>query len=181
MRLSALALGSVLLALGAVGCSDDDAEAPPVTGTEEAFCAELRTAVTNHVTIFDPLAPTSAEDTRDATDRLATAAPTDIAEPMRLLADTFAAVTEVLDEHEPTDPDLAAALEDLDIDEAAIADAQAAVSAYALDACGIDLDAINDASVTTTTSLSTPTTLPPATTTATPVPPVETVAPPTTG
>ena len=181
VRLSPLALPIGLLALGVVGCSDD-AEAPPVTGTEEVFCAELRTAVTDDLTIFDPLAPTSPEETRDATERLADAAPGAIAEDMRLLADTFAAVTEVLDEHEPTDPELAEALADLDIDEVAVADAQEAVSTYALDTCGVDLEAINEASVsTTTTSLVPPTTLPPSTTTATTVPPVDTTAPPTTG
>jgi hypothetical protein len=179
MRFSPLALAVGLVASGAAGCSDD-AEAPPVTGTEEAFCTELRTAVTEHVTIFDPLAPTSADDTRAATARLADAAPAEVAEDMGLLADTFADVADVLDEHDPGDPDAAAALEDLDIDEVAIADAQEAVSAYSLDACGVDLAAINSASVTAT-SQPAATTLPPPTSTVTTVPPVQTTAPPTTG
>jgi hypothetical protein len=177
MRLCPLALAVGLVASGAVGCSDD-AEAPPATGSEEAFCTELRTAVTNHVTIFDPLTPTSAEDTRQATADLADAAPAEVAEDMGLLADTFAAVADVLDEHDAGDPEAVTALEALDIDEVAITDAQEAVSAYALDACGVDLAAINAASVTTVPGSTTP---PPPTTTATTVPPVATTAPPTTG
>jgi hypothetical protein len=173
MRLAPLVLAAGLV-VGGAACSDDEPEAPPATGTEDAFCGELRTAIIEHSTIFDPLAPTSPADTEAATAALADAAPAEVAEPMRLLADTFAAVADVLDRFDPSEPEAAQAIEDLDLDQVAIGDAQAAVLAYARDTCGIDLEAINAASVTTTTVAATvPTTVPgtvPATT-----------SPPTTG
>jgi len=177
MRRAPLALALGLAVIGVVGCSDD-AEAPPSTGSEEAFCEELRATITDHVTIFDPLQPTSAEDTEAATARLADLAPAEVSESMRLLADTFAEVAAVLDEHEPTDPAAATALEELDIDQAAITEAQEAVTSYALTSCGIDLEAMNAASVTTTSSV--PTTTSPPASTATTVPPVDTTVPPVT-
>jgi len=179
MRRAPLALVLGLAVIGVTACSDD-AEAPPVTGSEAAFCEELRAAVTDHVTIFDPLQPTTADDTEAATARLADAAPAEVSDPMRLLADTFAEVAAVLDRYGATDPEAATALEELDIDQAAITEAQEAVSAYAVDACGIDLEAMNAASVTTSTSVP-GTTVPPATTAPTTVPPVDTTVPPVTG
>ena len=173
-----LALGLVLT--GAAACSDDggdEADAPPVTGTDATFCDQLRTAITEDTTIFDPLQPTTPEATSAATEALADAAPEAVAEPMRLLAPTFADVADVLEQYDPADPEAAQAIEDLDIDQVALADAQQQVSEYATETCGINLEAINAASVTTTTTAAT---LPPATT----VPPTTvpaTTAPPTTG
>jgi hypothetical protein len=181
MRLAPLALAVGVLVPGAVACSDDAEDPPPATGTEDAFCRELRTTVVEHDTIFDPLQPTTAEETQAATARLADAAPAEVAEPMRLLADTFADVAGVLEEHDPSDPETPEALAELGIDEDAIADAQEAVSTYALEVCGIDLDAINAASVTTTPAAPTATTVPSTTLPATTVPPVDTTAPPVTG
>jgi hypothetical protein len=172
VRVAPLLLAAGLLAGGTSGCSDDaEPEPPPVTGTEEAFCVELRTAITEDSTIFDPLQPASPEDTEAATAALADAAPAEVAEPMRLLADTFAAVAGVLEAHDPADPEAAQAIEDLDLDQEAIGSAQATVLTYARDTCSIDVEAINAASVTTTTGVVT--TLPPATTApATTAPPV---------
>jgi hypothetical protein len=178
MRLGRLAL-VVALVVGAAACSDDDSadDAPPVTGTEDDFCAALRTAISEHTTIFDPLQPASPGETADATAALAAAAPVEIVDAMRLLADSFAQVAEVLAAHDPSDPEATQAIEDLELDEAAITDAQGEVSAYARDTCGIDIEAINAASVTTTTGVPTSTTLPGTT-----LPPVvETTTPPTTG
>jgi hypothetical protein len=177
MRLGPLAL-VVALVVGGAACSDDDAaDPPPATGTDDEFCTALRAAITEHTTIFDPLQPASPGETEDATAELAAAAPAEIADAMRLLADAFAQVAGVLEEHDPSDPEAAQAIEDLDLDEVAIADAQDEVSTYASDTCGIDIEAINAASVTTTsTSIPTGTTLP-----ATTVAPVETTAPTTTG
>ena len=125
------------------GCSDDsDGSA---TGSRREFCAELRAVVEAHLTIFDPLQPASREDTGQAMDRLAAAAPEAIATEMTLLADTFEAVVEVLDEVNPSDPEAADRLAALDIDEDEIAAAQATVNAFALDKCRIDLAAINAA------------------------------------
>ena len=177
MRLGRLVLVVALVA-GAGACSDDDsADPPPATGTDEDFCTALRTAITEDTTIFDPLQPTSPGETEDATDRLAAAAPPEIADAMRLLADSFAQVAEVLAEHDPSDPEAAQAIADLELDEVAITEAQGEVSTYARDTCGIDIEAINAASVTTTTGVPTSTTLPGTT-----LPPVvETTAPPTSG
>jgi hypothetical protein len=175
MRLGRLAL-VVALVVGAGACSDDDgADAPPATGSQEDFCAALRTAITEHTTIFDPIAPASPGETSEATAQLAAAAPAEIADDMRLLADSFAEVAEVLERYEPSDPEASQAIEDLDLDEPAIADAQDQVSGYATDTCGIDIEAINAASVTTTSGVPT-TTVPPATTAlpTTTVPPVAT-------
>jgi hypothetical protein len=167
-----LLLALTLVVGAGAGCSDDsDGSA---TGSRREFCAELRAVVEAHLTIFDPLEPASREDTAQATDRLAAAAPEPIAAEMTLLADTFAAVVEVLDEVNPSDPEAADRLAALDIDEEEIAAAQATVNAYALDKCRIDLAAINAASVPTT-STTTSTTVPPPTTAAT-----ETTVAPTT-
>ncbi len=57
-----------------------------------------------HLTIFDPLQPAGPDDTEAATARLADAAPAEVAEEMRLLADTFAEVTAVLDAGGPVRP-----------------------------------------------------------------------------
>jgi hypothetical protein len=162
---------ALTLVVGAVaGCSDDGGSSGG--GSRNAFCADLRAAVEAHLTIFDPLQPVSREDTRQATDRLAEAAPEAVATEMALLADTFAAVVEVLDEVNPSDPEAAERLAELDIDEDEIAAAQAKVSAYALDKCRIDLAAMNAASVSTTvpappTTAATETTSAPSTVTPT--------------
>ena len=165
-----LILALTLVISAGVGCSDDGGASAP--GSRDAFCAELRAAVEAHLTIFDPLQPVSREDTKQAMDRLADAAPEAVATEMALLADTFAAVVEVLDEVNPSDPEAADRLAELDIDEDEIAAAQAKVSAYALDKCRIDLAAMNAASVSTTlpappTTAATQTTVAPTT-----VPPV---------
>ena len=155
------------VALTAAACSDDEPEAPPVTGSEEAFCAELRTVVTEDSTVFDPLAPATPADTEAATAALADAAPDAVAEPMRLLADSFAAVADVLERFDASDPQAATAIEALDLDGAEIAAAQAEVLGYARDTCGIDIEAINAASVPSTTVAVTP---PPSTVPSTSVP-----------
>jgi hypothetical protein len=142
-----LLLALTLVVGAGAGCADDSRSS--ARGSRDEFCAELRAAVEAHLTIFDPLQPVSREDTRRATDRLADAAPEAVATEMALLADTFAAVVEVLDEVNPSDPEAADRLADLDIDEDEIAAAQATVNAYALDKCRIDLAAMNAASVTT--------------------------------
>jgi hypothetical protein len=179
MRLARAAVALAVLLAGAAACTDDDGgdAGPPATGTDTEFCTALRTAITEDTTIFDPLQPTTAADTEHATAQLAEAAPAEIADAMRLLADSFAQVAEVLAAHDPSDPEATQAIEDLELDEAAITDAQGEVSAYARDTCGIDIEAINAASVTTTTGVPTSTTLPGTT-----LPPVvETTTPPTTG
>lgn len=168
MRLPRSILVLVAVVAGITGCSDDTDPPTEVTGTREAFCTELRVVVEGDLTIFDPLQPAGPEDTEAATERLADAAPAEVATEMRLLADTFAAVTTVLDEVDPSDPEAAEQITALDIDEEEIATAQAAVAGYALDACRIDLAAINAASVTTVP----PTTVPPTTVPGTTVPPV---------
>ena len=176
MRLGRLVLVAALV-VGAGACSDDDAaDDAETTGSEADFCAALRTAITEDSTIFDPLQPTSPAETATATGELADAAPAEIADAMRLLADSFAEVAGVLEEHDASDPETAQAIEDLELDQGAITDAQAEVSAYARDTCGIDIEAINAASVTTTTGVVT--TVPPATTAlpTTTVPPVSTTA-----
>ncbi|HEY5697811.1 MAG TPA: hypothetical protein VIT01_09915 [Acidimicrobiales bacterium] len=166
-----LLLALTLVVGAGAGCSDDsDGSA---TGSRREFCAELRAVVEAHLTIFDPLQPASREDTGQAMDRLAAAAPEAIATEMTRLADTFEAVVEVLDEVNPSDPDAADRLAALDIDEDEITAAQATVNAFALDKCRIDLAAINAESVPTTPT-TTPTTLPPATA------PAETTVAPTT-
>jgi hypothetical protein len=165
---------------GSTGCASADSPSssrswwgrPPARTT-----TALRTAISEHTTIFDPLQPASPGETADATAALAAAAPVEIVDAMRLLADSFAQVAEVLAAHDPSDPEATQAIEDLELDEAAITDAQGEVSAYARDTCGIDIEAINAASVTTTTGVPTSTTLPGTT-----LPPVvETTTPPTTG
>jgi hypothetical protein len=83
----------------------------------------------------------------------------------------------VLEQYDTAGPEAAQAIEDLDLDQAALADAQQQVSDYATETCGINLEAINAASVTTTTTAAT---LPPATTVAPTTVPA-TTAPPTTG
>jgi hypothetical protein len=179
MRPAPLLLAVGLVLAGAAACSDDgggEADAPPVTGTDATFCEQLRTAITDDTTIFDPLQPTTPEATSEATDALADAAPEAVAAPMRLLATTFADVAAVLEQYDPADPEAAQAIEDLHIDQAALADAQQRVSDYATETCGIDIEAINAASVTTTTAA---VTLPPTTVAPTTVP--VTTAPPTTG
>jgi len=172
MRLR-LVLVLVAFAVGTTACSDDAEDPAEATGTRETFCSELRVVVEDDLTIFDPLQPAGPDDTEAATARLADAAPAEVAEEMRLLADTFAEVTAVLDAVDPSDPEAAEQIEALDIDEGEIAAAQAAVSGYALDECGIDLAAINSASVTTLPP--TPTTVPGTTLPATTVPPTATV------
>lgn len=159
---SARLLLALTLVVGAGAACSDDTETPAVTGSRDEFCAELRAAVEAHLTIFDPLAPASTDDTRAATERLAAAAPEDVAAEMALLADTFAAVVEVLDQVDPSDPEAADRLAALAIDQDEIAAAQTAVNTYARDECRIDLAAINEASVTTTsTPVAPPTTVPP--------------------
>lgn len=184
MRLPRLVLVLVAVGAGITACSDDAEDPVEVTGSREAFCTELRVVVEGDLTIFDPLQPAGPDDTAAATARLADAAPAEVAEEMRLLADTFAAVTAVLEEVDPADPAAADQIEALAIDEDEIAAAQAAVAAYALDECLIDLAAINDASVTTLPSTS-PTTVPGTTVPPTTVPPTATVVtttvPPVTG
>jgi len=186
MRLLRLVLVPVAVAVGITACSDDADDPAEVTGTRDAFCTELRVVVEGDLTIFDPLQPAGPDDTEAATARLADAAPAEVAEEMRLLADTFAEVTTVLDEVDPSDPAAAEQIEALDIDEDEIAAAQAAVTGYALDECGIDLAAINAASVTTVppTDPTTPTTVP-GTVPPTTVPPtatlVTTTVPPVSG
>lgn len=166
MRLAAATLALGLLLGGAVACTDDGGgddgdDAPSVTGTDEAFCNELRTAISENSTIFDPLQPTTPDQTEAATASLADAAPEPIAEAMRLLADAFGQVAEVLAEHDASDPETVQAIEDLGLDQAALTDAQRQVSDYAVQVCGIDIEAINAASVTTTTTVTPPE--PPAT------------------
>jgi hypothetical protein len=176
MRSARLVLVLAVL-VGSAACSDDT-DPPPAAGSRDRFCAELRDAVEADLTVFDPLRPASREDTEAATARLADAAPRRIAAAMRLLADSFASVSEVLDEVEPSDPRAAELLEGLDLDLDEISAAQAAVTDYARSACQIDLAALNAASVPTTTSTVPGTTVPPATT----LPPVvETTAPPVSG
>jgi hypothetical protein len=164
MRLARAAVALAVLLAGAAACTDDDGgdAGPPATGTDTEFCTALRTAITEDTTIFDPLQPTTAADTEHATAQLAEAAPAEIADAMRLLADSFAQVADVLDRFEPTDPEAAQAIEDLDLDLPAITTAQQEVSGYATETCGIDIEAINAASVTTTTGA--PTTTIPSTT-----------------
>jgi hypothetical protein len=156
----------VVAALALTGCSDD-AEPPPSTGTREAFCLELRASVEQNLTVFDPEDPATPEQTRDALERLAAAAPPAVAADVQMLAGAFAAVADALAEIDPGDPDAAARLDELELDEAAITRAQEAVNAYVLEACGVDLEALNAASVPTTVPVTTapPTTLAPATTT----------------
>ncbi|MET0882383.1 MAG: hypothetical protein ABWZ14_12625 [Acidimicrobiales bacterium] len=167
-----LLLALTLVVGAGAGCSDDNDGS--ATGSRREFCAELRAVVEAHLTIFDPLQPASREDTGQAMDRLADAAPEAIATEMTRLADTFEAVVEVLDEVNPSEPEAADRLAALDIDENEIAAAQATVNAFALDKCRIDLAAINAESVPTT-STTTSTTLPPPTTA-----PSETTVAPTT-
>lgn len=178
MRLPRPALLLVAVAVGITACSDGGGTGS-ATGTREAFCTELRAIVEADLTIFDPLHPAGPDDTENATARLADAAPADVAADMRLLADTFAEVTAVLDEVDPSDPAGAERIEALDIDDEEIAAAQAAVTGYSLAQCRIDLAAINAASVPTSSTPSTtvpvtvaPTTLPPATAVTTTIPPV---------
>ena len=158
---------ALLALLGAVpsGCADD----PSGDGSREAFCTELRAAVEADLTVFDPLQPVSPDQTRAAMDRLAAAAPAPIAAEVVLLDESFAAVTEILDRLGRADPETAAEIEALDLDPEAIAGAQDAVAAYALEECGIDLAAINAAS--TGTTIPAPTTVPPTTVPPTTVPP----------
>lgn len=157
---------AALLLLTPLACSDDggDDGAGPDPGSRDAFCAELRAVVESGLTVFDPLQPTSPDDSADALDRLADAAPAAIAEDMRLLADEFAAIADLLAEVDPSDPEAAARLEELGIDPAASDAASAAVTDYARAECGIDLAALNAASASTTTP-------PPTTIAATTVPP----------
>ena len=135
------------------------------------------------LTIFDPLQPAGPEDTAAATDRLADAAPAEVAAEMRLLADTFAAVATVLDEVDPSDPEAADQIAALDIDEDEIAAAQAAVTGYALDECrhrpgrhqrrlGDHRAADDDARRRCPPTTLPPTTVPPASVVTTTVPPV---------
>ena len=176
MRLPRLVLLLVAFGAGFTACTDD-ADAPEeATGTREAFCTELRVVIEGDLTIFDPVQPAGPDDTAAATARLADAAPAEVAEEMRLLADTFAEVTAVLDRVDPSDPGAAEQIEALDIDEDQIAAAQTAVTGYALDECGIDLAAINAASVTTVppSGSTSPTTVP-GTVPSTTVPPAATV------
>lgn len=173
MRLLRLILVLVAVGAGITACSDDTDAPDEVAGTREAFCTELRVAVQEDQTIFDPLQPAGPDDTEAATARLADAAPAEVAEAMRLLADTFADVTAVLDQVDPSDPAAAEQIEALGIDQDEITAAQAAVTGYALDACGIDLAAINAASVTTVPPAA-PSTVP-GTVPATTLPPADTV------
>jgi len=179
MRLLWLVLVLGAITVGITACSDDGDSPNEVTGTREAFCTELRVVIEGDLTIFDPLQPAGPDDTEAATARLADAAPAEVAEAMRLLADTFAAVATVLDEVDPSDPEAADQITALEIDEDEIGAAQAAVTGYALDECGIDLAAINAASVTTVPQATVPGTVPPST-----VPPTTrptTTLPPVTG
>ena len=184
MRLPRLVLLLVAFGAGFTACADD-ADAPEeATGTREAFCTELRVVIEGDLTIFDPVQPDGPDDTAAATARLADAAPAEVAEEMRLLADTFAEVTAVLDRVDPSDPGAAEQIEALDIDEDQIAAAQTAVTGYALNECGIDLAAINAASVTTVPTTTTPGTVSPTTLPPTTLPPasvVTTTVPPVTG
>jgi hypothetical protein len=164
------------LGLGA-GCSDDGAEALE-PGSREAFCAELRTAVEQHLTVFDPLDPVTPGDTTAALQRLAEAAPPELQPDVVLLADAFADVSEVLADVDPADAEAVERLEELDLDEDEIAAAQTAVTDYAADTCAINLQAINDASVPTTTvprATVPPATAPPTTLAPTTVAPTTTV------
>ena len=178
MRVRRLLLVLVAIAAATNACSDDGGTGSS-TGTREAFCTELRAVVEGDLTIFDPLHPAGPDDTETATARLADAAPAEVADDMRLLADTFAAVNGVLDEVDPSDPTGAERIEALDIDDQEIAAAQAAVSGYSLAQCRIDLAAINAASVTSSSTPGTtvpgtvpPTTMPHATVLTTTIPPV---------
>jgi hypothetical protein len=181
-------LFALTVAVGAGAACSGDGDAPAATGSRAEFCAELRAAVEAHLTIFDPRQPASTDDTREATDRLAQAAPDEVAADMALLADTFAAVVEVLDEVDPSDPEAADRLAALDIDQDEIGAAQTAVSDYARDECRIDLAAVNAASVTTTsstTSTTAPLTVPPTSgvteTTVAPTTVAPTTVPPVSG
>ena len=145
------ALTLFVVALAALGgCSDDEAEPAPGTGSREAFCAELRASLEDHLTVFDPTSPVSPAETSATLDRLAAAAPPPLADPVALLADSFSDVAAALGSTDPGSPAAREALEALDLDEDAIADAQAAVEAYAVEQCSIDLEAVNQASVPTT-------------------------------
>ncbi len=167
-------LALLVVGLGVVAGCSDDGDPADATGSRDAFCAELRAAVEADLTVFDPLQPVSPEDTQAAMDRLSDAAPAAIAAEVRLLDESFRAVTEVLDEVDLADPEAAAQIEALELDPEEIAAAQEAVAGYALDECGIDLAAINAASVPTTTVPATtvpPTTVPPTTVAPTTAPP----------
>ena len=174
MRLPRLTLVLIAVVVAITACSGNAEDPEETTGSREAFCTELRVVVEGDLTIFDPRQPAAPEDTEAATSRLADAAPPEVATEMRLLADTFAEVTAVLDEISPSDPAAARRIEALGIDDAEIAAAQDAVTGYALDECRIDLAAINAASVPTTTVAGTasPNTGEPTTSSSTTVPPV---------
>ena len=147
------------LAAAASACSDVGGTGAP-SGSRDAFCGELRAVVEADLTVFDPLAPATPEDTVAATARLADAAPAVVAAEMRLLADTFAEVTAILDEFDASDPQVAQQINALGIDQEEVTAAQAAVTGYALDVCRIDLAAINAASVPSTSA---PANVPPTT------------------
>ncbi len=159
-----IALVAVASVVG-FGCSDDEGP-PPATGDERTFCTELRRSIEEGVTVLDATAPVPSDQTAAALGRLAELAPAEVGEEVRLVADTFTAVQEVLATSPPGDPETAGRLEALDLDEGAIAEAQAAIGDYAVEACGVDLRAVNDAAVTTTVPPTTVpgTTVPPATT-----------------
>lgn len=162
-RALALLLAAVVVV---AGCSDDEAEPASPAGSREAFCAELRASIEDHLTIFDPTSPVSPDQTGAALDRLAAAAPPALAESVARLAEAFSDVAAALGGTDPSDPQARAALEALDLDEDAIAAAQADVEAYAVERCSIDLEAVNQASVPTTVP---GTSLPPAAATTVPL------------
>lgn len=176
MRTRRLLLAALVVLLPA--CSDDDGSADTgnSTGSRDAFCGELRTVVQSGLTVFDPLQPAAPDDSAAALDRLADAAPTEIAEPMALLAEEFAAIAELLAEVDPSDPEAAERLDELGIDPAASDAASQAVTDYARDRCGIDLAALNAASASTTTTALGATTTVPGTTPPPPTAPATTVA-----
>lgn len=163
-RLRALACGAtvtVVLVLGAAACGDDRKP------DQEAFCTELRQSIDQNITVFDPQDPADPDEAVATLRMLADLAPDDIRPDVVVLRDAFVALADAIAELDLDDPDAAAELADVELDEARIAEAQTAMAAYGRDPCRIPL--LNGPDSVTTTV--------PVTTVPAPTVPATTVAP----
>ncbi|MEL7210740.1 MAG: hypothetical protein AAGK32_21300, partial [Actinomycetota bacterium] len=132
----------------------------------------LRRSIDQNVTVFDPQDPADPVEASDTLDELVALAPEEIEPDVVVLRDAFTDLADTIAELDLDDPDAAAQLAEVEVDEERIARAQAAMADYARDPCRIPL--LNGPDGATTTTTPSGTSVPPG------EPTVTTSAPPTT-
>ena len=110
-------------------------------GSVEAFCerlAEFQAREGEFQNAFED--PEQLDEAVDAVDGIADAAPDEIRDDAKVVADGFRDLADAFSDIDPDDPDAALeAFEDVDEQLAEVEEASAAVEAYAAENCGLDL------------------------------------------